>query len=54
MPYYNPETMRYFESMDDIDVQWIKEKRPIDYGYHGEFSPINLIRFIDSLTLKTE
>lgn len=54
MPYYNPETMRYFESIDDIDVQWIKEKRVIDYGYHGEFSPINLIRFIDNLNTKTE
>lgn len=54
MPYYNPETMRYFESIDDIDVQWIKEKRMIDYGYHGEFSPVNLIRFIDNLNMKEE
>ena len=54
MPYYNPETMRYFESIDDIDIQWVKEKKNIDYGYHGEFSPIHLIHFIDNLNTKTE
>ena len=38
-PYYNPAYMQYFEKVEDIDWQWVKEDTPVDYSYKGEFSP---------------
>ena len=51
MPYYNPATMRYFETAEDIDIDWVLAKETIDYGYHGEFSPIYLIDIVDKLSI---
>ena len=44
--------MKYFDKVEDIDPNWVKEKINIDYGYKGEFSPIYLIDFIQSLIEK--
>jgi len=30
--------MRVFESIEDIDVDWVKAIEKIDYKYKGEFS----------------
>ena len=38
MPYYNPDTMKYFKTPEDIDIEWVKKKEEIDYHYKGEFS----------------
>ena len=38
MPYYNPDTMKYFKNPEDIDIEWVKKKDLIDYHYKGEFS----------------
>lgn len=40
MPYYNEKYMRYFERIDEIDMEWIREKEIVDYGYTGDFSPV--------------
>lgn len=48
LPYYNSRYMRYFEKLEDIDIEWIKEKVDIDYGYKNEFSPLNIIDIIRS------
>ena len=45
-PFYNPNWMKIFNTIDDIDIDWLKHKEPIDYNYKGEFSPIHLIDFI--------
>lgn len=37
--FYDERYMRYFEQIDDIDWDWIKEPVNVDYGYKGEFSP---------------
>ena len=42
-PYYDERFMRIFNNADDVDVQWIKNKQFVDYGYKGEFSPIGLL-----------
>ena len=43
LPFYNPEYMKVFKSVDDIDIEWIKKPMNIDYGYDGRFSPLNLL-----------
>lgn len=47
-PYYNKRYMQYFESMDDIDWNWIKSTDHVDYGYKGDFSPILLLDRINN------
>lgn len=43
-PFYDPRYMRCFETVADIDWDWVKEDTPVDYHYSGEFSPINLLK----------
>lgn len=38
MQYYDPKFMKSFRTLEDIDVEWIKEKIDVDYHYNGEFS----------------
>lgn len=47
-PYYNSRYMQYFENIEDINWDWIKDSSKIDYSYKGEFSPVNLINQIKS------
>jgi hypothetical protein len=48
-PFYNPKFMRYFETADDIDVEFVRSKEPVDYGYKGENSPIHLLENLDRI-----
>ncbi len=45
-PFYNPKWMKVFSSIEDIDVEWVKTREPINYNYNGEFSPIHFIDYI--------
>ena len=45
LPYYDPNHMFYFQSIDDIDCERIARAATPDFGYKGEFSPINLRLF---------
>lgn len=45
-PFYNPKWMRIFSSLEDIDMEWIRSREKIDYGYNGEFSPVHLIDYL--------
>lgn len=38
-PFYNSEFMQYFEKVEEIDWDWVKEDVKVDYNYKGEFSP---------------
>ena len=49
MPYYSDEKMRYFESVDDIDWDWVKDRCPVNYDYNGEFSPLRIVDFLKEL-----
>lgn len=41
-PYYDPEFMRIFDDVGDIDVEWIKSDITVEYHYKGDFSPVNM------------
>ena len=38
LPYYDPRWMRYFETAEDIDLEWLRAVEPVDYHYKGDFS----------------
>lgn len=42
--FYDERYMRYFEQIDDIDWDWLRETIRVDYGYKGEFSPKTLLQ----------
>lgn len=46
LPFYDSRYMKYFETVDDIDPEWIRKEEPIDYGYNGEFSSLHYLDFI--------
>lgn len=41
--YYDPRYIQFFESVEDIDWDWIKEVSDVDYGYMGDFSPKKIL-----------
>lgn len=45
-PYWNPDYMQYFEKPEDIDWDWVKDHKVIDYKYDGRFSPEKLLQDI--------
>lgn len=45
-PYYNPDNIQYFESVDDIDWDWLKKDTATNYKYNKDFSPVNFINDI--------
>ena len=47
LPFYDSRFMRYFEKVDDIDIEWVREQIKIDYGYSDEFSPLHILKMID-------
>ena len=46
LPYYDERYMKYFKEADDIDLEWVSKVEIINYGYHNEFSPLELIDYI--------
>lgn len=47
-PYWNPEYMQYFEKVEDIDWDWVLEKKEVDYQYDGRYSPVHLLNDIEN------
>ena len=45
-PYYNEKYMRYYQTADDIDIDFITKSDDIDYLYNNELSPIHLLRIL--------
>lgn len=46
LPFYNPNYIHVFNDVCDIDLDWIKQREIVDYGYQHEFSAIMLIEDI--------
>lgn len=44
--YYNPKYIQYFDDVDNIDMNFIKQKCNVDYHYNNELSPTNLLNLI--------
>lgn len=50
-PYYNSEYMKCFKKVEDIDIEWLTDLKPVNYNYKGDFSPIKLIDYLRSISL---
>ena len=46
--YYNPDFIKIFEDINDIDFDWITRKTKVEYNYLGEFSPSLLLEDISN------
>ena len=47
-PFYNKKYMKCFQTYDEIDLDWVRTKEEIDYGYKNEFSPLKILDLINS------
>ncbi len=52
LPFYDSQYMKVFETPEDIDWEWVKERIPVDYHYDGRFSPKNILDHIISIMEK--
>ena len=43
LPYYDERYMKVFSSVEDLDIEWIRQDMDVDYHYKGDFSPVYLI-----------
>lgn len=48
-PYYETGNIQVFNKVDDIDIDFVKERSEVDYHYSGEFSPIHLLEHINKV-----
>ena len=48
LPFYDSRYMKIYQGAGEIDWDWVKNDDMPDYKYNGEFSPINLIRRVES------
>ena len=46
LPYYDARYMKYFNSITDIDYEWVRKKENIDFQYDGRFSPLRIVDYI--------
>ena len=53
-PYYNPQYMRYFSDISQIDMEFLKREETVDYGYNGDYSPLNFIKRIETDIKETQ
>ena len=47
--FYKPEYIKIFDDIKDIDPSFVKDDTVVDYNYNNEFSPIGLIKCVDSV-----
>ena len=48
LPFYDERYMKVFNDFSDIDIEWIKHREKIDYGYNGEFSPVKILEIVEN------
>lgn len=44
--YYNSMYMKYYTDIKNVDWDWVKDMKDVDYGYDGGFSPAYLLKDI--------
>ena len=53
MKYYDARYMQYFERIEDIDWEWVKDSADVNYHYQDDFSPEkwkeNIIKIVDGI-----
>lgn len=42
--FYNPQYMKIFKKVEDIDWDWVKDQTNVNYNYDGSFSPVKFIK----------
>ncbi|MBR2595423.1 MAG: hypothetical protein IKE06_03780 [Solobacterium sp.] len=47
LPYYDDRFMRYFSRPEEIDVNWLKDRTPVEYHYRGDFSSAGIPGLIE-------
>lgn len=51
--FYNPEYMKVFDKIEDIDWEWVHEESNVNYHYDGSFSPLRFVEEIQDREWKT-
>jgi hypothetical protein len=51
-PYYTPDYMQYFEKVDQIDWDWVKQPYTNPFKYQNDFSPIKFLEQISCRNFK--
>lgn len=54
MKYYNPCFIKIFDSVEDIDWEWVKRDEVVDFEYQNDYSPVNLIKDLANRIKKIE
>ena len=49
LPYYNENRIHFFNNINQISIDFVRNHKEIDYGYKNDFSNITFLNFIDSL-----
>lgn len=49
LPFYKTGYIQIFDNITDINIEFIRNRNPVDYMYNNEFSPINLIKRIEQI-----
>lgn len=47
LPFYNSKYIKCFQTFEDIDLEWVRRKENIDYGYRNEFSSVKILDMIN-------
>ena len=47
--FYNPQYIKIFNKITEVDVDFILDDKPVEYGYRNEFSPVGLIEKIETV-----
>lgn len=51
LPFYNPQYIKVFETLSDVDYEWVRRCEPVDYHYDGSFSPIHFLEEVSEKDL---
>ena len=52
--YYETGNIQVFVTPDEIDIEFVKDRCPVEYGYNGEFSPVHLLEHINKIVIDEE
>ena len=50
--FYRTDYIKCFDNDCNIDIEFIKDETPVDFGYNGEFSPLRMIERVDEELVK--
>ena len=54
LPYYDPRYMRFFQTAELLDLDWLRRGDAVDYGYRGEFSAEQFLKNVSKVLNRKE